>query len=42
MPIEFGSVAAGAGWFATSGAGFLFVPPHPDEPYSYLEVGAET
>jgi len=30
-----------AGWFATSGAGALFVPPHPDEPFSYHEVGSE-
>ena len=43
-PLEGGARTAQllAGWFATSGAGFLFVPPHPDEPYSYLEVGAET
>jgi hypothetical protein len=30
-----------AGWFATSGAGVLFVPPHPAEPYIYQEVGIE-
>ena len=43
-PLEGGARTAQllAGWFATSGAGFLFVPPHADEPYSYLEVGAET
>ena len=32
-----GSTALLAGWFATSGAGFLFVPL-PGEPYSYHEV----
>jgi len=31
-----------AGWFATGGAGVLFVPPHPHEPYSYYEVGIDT
>ncbi len=43
-PLEGGARTAQllAGWFATSGAGLLFVPPHPDEPYSYLEVGGET
>jgi hypothetical protein len=43
-PLEGGARTAQllAGWFATSGAGFLFVPPHPDEPYSYLEVGSDT
>src|SRR5437879_4045297 len=43
-PLEGGARTAQllAGWFATSGAGFLFVPPHADEPYSYLEVGAES
>jgi hypothetical protein len=30
------------GWFATGGAGVLFVPPHRDEPYSYHEVGIDT
>ncbi|HEX4601898.1 MAG TPA: hypothetical protein VH116_10945 [Gemmatimonadales bacterium] len=30
-----------AGWFATGGAGVLFVPPHPHEPYSYHEVGID-
>src|SRR5438034_8867244 len=30
-----------AGWFATAGAGVLFIPPHPDAPYTYCEVGAE-
>ncbi len=29
------------GWFATSGAGYLFVPPRPGDPYSYYEVGSE-
>lgn len=30
-----------AGWFATGGAGGLFLPPHADEPYTYHEVGLE-
>lgn len=36
-----GSTQLLAGWFATGGAGVLFVPPHPDEPYSYHEVGLD-
>lgn len=31
-----------AGWFATSGAGMLFAPAHPGEPFVYDEVGAES
>jgi hypothetical protein len=31
-----------AGWFATGGAGVLFLPRQPDEPFTYCEVGAET
>jgi hypothetical protein len=30
-----------AGWFATSGAGFLFVPTQSDEPFAYCEVAIE-
>jgi len=30
-----------AGWFATSGAGFLFVPADSDEPFAYCEVAIE-
>ncbi len=30
-----------AGWFATGGAGFLFVPPQPSDPFNYCEVGIE-
>lgn len=30
-----------AGWFATGGAGYLFVPPLPGEPYTYCEVGID-
>jgi hypothetical protein len=30
-----------AGWFATSGAGFLFVPAASDEPLAYCEVAVE-
>ena len=29
------------GWFATGGAGFLFLSPQPNEPYTYCEVGVE-
>lgn len=29
-----------AGWFATSGAGFLFAPSAAGEPYSYEELGS--
>lgn len=36
-----GSTQLLAGWFATGGAGVLFVPRHPDEPYSYHEVGID-
>ncbi|HYK83380.1 MAG TPA: hypothetical protein VEU55_09590 [Gemmatimonadales bacterium] len=37
-----GSTQLLAGWFATGGAGVLFVPPHPGEPYRYAEVGLDT
>jgi len=30
-----------AGWFATGGAGVLFLPHHTEDPYTYCEVGAE-
>jgi len=30
-----------AGWFATSGAGFLFVPSESDQPFAYCEVAIE-
>lgn len=30
-----------AGWFATTGAGFLFAPAAQGEPYVYQEVGSE-
>lgn len=30
------------GWFATSGAGCLFLPPQPGEPFSYCEVGIDS
>src|SRR5205823_3697616 len=30
-----------AGWFATSGAGFLFVPADSEEPFAYCEVAIE-
>lgn len=31
-----------AGWFATGGAGYLFLPLHPGGPYSYCEVGIDS
>jgi hypothetical protein len=30
-----------AGWFATGGAGFLFVPPRADDPFTYCEVAID-
>src|SRR6266850_7027936 len=30
-----------AGWYATSGAGFLFVPAESDQPFAYCEVAIE-
>src|SRR5207245_9081458 len=30
-----------AGWFATGGAGALFLPAQPGAPYSYHEVGID-
>jgi hypothetical protein len=30
-----------AGWFATSGAGFLFIPADSSEPFAYCEVSVE-
>jgi hypothetical protein len=30
-----------AGWWATGGAGFLFIPPHADEPFTYCEVAID-
>ncbi len=30
-----------AGWFATGGAGFLFVPPLEDDPFTYCEVAID-
>src|SRR5947209_4994644 len=38
---ETGSTRMLTGWFATGGAGVLFLPHHTDEPYAYCEVGAE-
>jgi len=38
---ETGSTRMLAGWFATGGAGVLFLPHHTDDPYTYCEVGAE-
>jgi hypothetical protein len=30
-----------AGWFAAGGAGYLFIPPRPDGPFTYCEVAVE-
>lgn len=30
-----------AGWWATGGAGFLFIPPHADDPFTYCEVAID-
>ncbi len=30
-----------AGWWATGGAGFLFIPPHADDPFNYCEVAID-
>jgi len=30
-----------AGWYATSGAGFLFIPADSEEPFAYCEVAVE-
>ena len=30
-----------AGWFATGGAGYLFMPPHPGGPFTYCEVSID-
>ena len=39
---ETGSTRMLTGWFATGGAGVLFLPHHSEDPYTYCEVGAET
>jgi len=30
-----------AAWWATGGAGFLFIPPHADDPFTYCEVAID-
>jgi hypothetical protein len=30
-----------AGWWATGGAGFLFIPPQPNDPFTYCEVAID-
>jgi hypothetical protein len=30
-----------AGWWATGGAGFLFIPSQPDDPFTYSEVAID-
>jgi hypothetical protein len=39
--VETGSTRMLTGWFATGGAGVLFLPHGTDEPYTYCEVGLE-
>ncbi len=39
-PVSGRSTQLLAGWFATGGGGFLFVPSH-DDPFTYCEVGIE-
>jgi len=38
-PFAPGTTQLLAAWFATAGAGFLFLPAQPGEPYRYCEVG---
>jgi hypothetical protein len=40
-PAETRSTQLLAAWFSAAGAGYLFLPPHPDEPYRYDEVGLD-
>jgi hypothetical protein len=40
-PAESRSTQMLGGWFSAGGAGCLFLPPHPDEPYRYDEVGID-
>jgi hypothetical protein len=40
-PVPSPSTQLLAGWFATGGAGFLFVPPQVDDPFSYCEVAID-
>src|SRR5690242_12480610 len=40
-PLQGRSTQLLAGWFATGGAGVLFIPPHSGEPYTYHEVGVD-
>jgi hypothetical protein len=40
-PIPSPSTQLLAGWFATGGAGFLFVPPQVDDPFTYCEVAID-
>src|SRR6266850_5326451 len=41
-PFAPGTTQLLAAWFATAGAGFLFLPAQPGEPYRYCEVGSDT
>src|SRR6266511_3350961 len=40
-PIASPSTQLLAGWFATGGAGYLFVPPLADDPFTYCEVAID-
>jgi hypothetical protein len=41
-PTDAGSTQLLAAWFAAGGAGYLFLPTQPDEPYRYDEVGIDS
>jgi len=40
-PVDSRSTQLLGAWFSAGGAGYLFLPPHPDEPYRYDEVGLD-
>jgi hypothetical protein len=40
-PVASPSTQLLAGWFATGGAGYLFVPPQTDDPFTYCEVAID-
>ena len=41
-PVSSHSTLLLGGWFATSGAGCLFLPPQPGEPFTYCEIGIDS
>jgi hypothetical protein len=40
-PVASPSTQLLGGWFATAGAGFLFVPPQTGRPFTYCEVAID-